>query len=262
MTMTTTLSWDDAPLSATATKKTFEKNPIRRLTLKKDESKRIAILSEVPHRVFSHYLEGYGNFACVKFQGHDCPGCAQGLKIQEHFYLNVLVYPNNASPNGDWLTSEANVYLWKFGPKVFSTLRAMKGDWGDLRGYDIRLTCTNDKFQHITPANMPQSLWAPLAAADEKFAERIQNDLYDIPRITAADETPEEIQMILDGKFPSRKELKEYRKSQGETSGETFEQAVGTSPNPGVDQSKPFKPAAPAASPKTVDFNSLLKKKA
>lgn len=187
------ISWDDASVQP---KNTDANRKIERFVGKQGITTRIAILTEKPVRTFTHYKKGYGYFSCLKVDGLECVACAAGDRVSEKYATNILVYPPNAAPGVPLDLQQLKLMLWQPGPKVFNDLRAIRQEWGDLRGYDIKVTCTNEQYQHLNITNCRESLWATDGNAAQ-IAQYLEANIYDLKKIVGGKkETVDEVRRI------------------------------------------------------------------
>lgn len=143
------VSWDNENI-------TDGRNP--GLKLKKDQTARIAILSKDAYMVLDHYSTKARRHArCIKSKGM-CPACSVLGDPKERFACKVLIY--RTAETGEVLAPfSGKVAVWVFGADKFVQLRAIRKQWGDLRGRDLTVTCTDENFQRFTIQPCPDCLF-------------------------------------------------------------------------------------------------------
>lgn len=228
--MDTEVDWDDATIVAPQGPGVKnEKKKVDRFTPEQGVTYRMAILPGKPVRTFSHYKKGYGFFTCRKPDGLECMACADGDRMSEKFNVNALLYPAgpipSTAPPGTAAPTLAPgqpidvdncvVVQWAFNSKVFTDLRQIKGEWGPLENYDLKVTCTNQQFKHmqITPCKEALYLTAPERSALDALIEESRYDLKKI--LTTYPDTVEEVRAIWAG--ASRDAIWAARKARRDT---------------------------------------------
>lgn len=242
------VGWNDTSVASADPSQRGRK--VERFTGKQGKSHRITVLTERPIRTFTHYKRGYGYFSCLKADGLECVACAANEKPSEKFACNILVYPDGTSPVAPWDASQLKIMLWQPGPKVFGDIRGIYNNWGPLQGYDIEVTCTNEKYQHLNVTPTPKLLWKehPQAA---QIAEMIERDQYDLKKLVGGrKETVEEVRQIWTTNV-TRDQLREQRDKQGP--------AQTATPYAPPVSGMPPAPFGNAAAPARTDFNGLLR---
>lgn len=237
------VSWDDqtiqAPSGASGRK-------MERFKPKQGPTYRVLILDQ-PVRVYQHYKKDFGYLRCLKSLGKECAFCNAGEKAAEKFGVNVLVYPDGAS--APMLTDvNTKVQVWMFGPKIFSELRNIKGEWGPLSNYDLKISCTNEQYQHLAITPCREALYTTSPAAAQ-IKTRIDADIYDLTKILGRQNTVAEVQGIYDDTL-TRDQL--FAGKGGAAA--TF--APNSGPPAQSHASVPS--AAPAPSPQALNLNALL----
>lgn len=145
-------SWQTTPPGATT-----------KLSLARGQVSRIAILDPVPEAIRFHRVEDEGNFQCL---GQGCPFCAVQIEWKIKYASYIFLY--NQTAQGALIGDAAGqptggcIMPWVFPAKKYASLKALSmslGSDGDLRGIDIQLLCTEEKFQDYTI--MPYAGGAP-----------------------------------------------------------------------------------------------------
>jgi hypothetical protein len=262
------IDWTDESAGVSATSNNNRK--LERFTAKGGVTYRMAMLTPKPIRTFQHYKKPYGYFSCLKPEGLECLACNAGEKLSEKYAVNVLLYPAGAEATTPWDPSQLHVMLWQFGPKVFSDIRDIVKEWGPVSNYDLKFTCTNEQFQHMTVTPCRESLWQINAYAAQ-IQQVIEQSQYDLPKIVLRKETVEEVRQIWTAGV-TRDQVKAARDA---AKGAPSPSAAPAGPFAGFTQPHaPQAPAAPAApqvpaipartsAPAAVpDFSSLLRRSA
>lgn len=137
-----------------------------RFSMRAGDSAMVAVLQETLARADVHYIGTY-----VYCLGHDCPFCQ--IKEATPRYLAWILKYITDSRGQPIQPLAGEVKTWLFGRDKYAALTDIQRAIGDLRLTDIRLTCTEDKFQRFTITQTGKSLWL----ADKAFAQRMI-DLY------------------------------------------------------------------------------------
>lgn len=254
---------DSAGVSSNANNRKLE-----RFTAKQGVTYRMAILTARPIRTFQHYKKPYGYFACLKPDGLECLACNAGEKLSEKYAVNLLLYPQGAEATTAWDPSQLRIMLWQFGPKVFTDIKALAKEWGPVTNLDLKFTCTNEQFQHMTVTPCRESLWQINAYAAQ-IQQVIETSVYDLKKIVLRRETVEEVRQIWTSNV-TRDQLKAARDAAAGGPATPASAPFGgflnqfTAPAAGA----PAAPAAPAAPPAPAqpaqaampDFSSLLRR--
>jgi hypothetical protein len=158
-----------------------------RLSLKKDETARVAILSTKDWEVsVRHYVRGLGYVHCLAI--HDakdeldlrkieddggypekCPLCKLSLESKSEkddlvgppfrrFAIRVLRYKTNfngtPTPGGQfWME------IWIVSNEKYRQLRSILEEWKVLHAHDLSLTCSDQTYQKITINVNKEALW-------------------------------------------------------------------------------------------------------
>lgn len=238
------VSWDDASVAANANNANANRK-VERFVAKQGLTTRVSILTERPIRTFTHYKRGYGYFSCPKADGLSCVACESGDRMGEKFATNILVYPLNAAPGVPLDASKLTVLLWQPGPKVFADLRAIKQEWGPLQQYDVKVTCTNEQYQHLNITPCRESLWLQ-DPSSEIIASFIETNSYDLVKLVGGrKETPEEVTRIWTTSV-TREAMKQERSKNEPTPMGAVVGSIAT-------------PAPSSPTPQLPDFANLLR---
>lgn len=148
---------------------------------KKDKIDRICIMDKEAEMELIHYVGGYVKCTAYKLiqKGEAIPNTnppipADKPKIvkclpclfcnhtgkdpEERYGANIIVY----STDRDGMPLNPMTFdltWWSFSSGKFRQLRTMKQNYGDLRGHDLVITCTNDTYQHLEIQCMPDAWW-------------------------------------------------------------------------------------------------------
>lgn len=192
---------------------------VKRLSFKeKDETKRIAFVSDVVEMRMRHFVKGVGYRRCLANMGW-CPGCVAADQtskfhvkdfkpVAQTFAANVVVFDTDET--GEVRKPlKADVVVFMFGPDKFQALRKIKNMYGTLVGIDISVTCTDPAFQKLQimafPKETSQSAKPNVLDAIRK---KVATKGFDLTKVIAKEVTP--FQMIDDYKLnPAMKRLPE-----------------------------------------------------
>jgi hypothetical protein len=237
------VSWDDTSIGGGAS---GPSRKMERFKAQANKNHRILIMDASPVRVFQHYKKDFGYVRCLKSLNQDCAFCNGGDKAAEKYGVNVLVYPDNVTTSSQVTAANVKIATWLFGAKTFAEIRNIKQEWGPLDTYDLKITCTNEQFQHlvITPAREALYVNSPDAA---DIRGKMQSEVYDLKKILGRTSTPEEVKGIYEGTL-SRDDV--------------FKKRDGNAPAPGTQsQGNAWAPQAPEEKPKapqSLNLDALL----
>lgn len=260
------IEWTDD--SAGVSTNASNNRKLERFTPKGGVTYRTAILTDKPIRTFQHYKKPYGYFACLKPDGLECIACNAGEKVSVKYAVNLLLYPQGAEASAPWDPAQLRVMLWQFGPKVFTDVKALVKEWGPVANYDLKFTCTNGEFQHMTVTLCRESLWQINPYA-EQIRQVIETSLYDLKKIVLRRETVDEVRQIWTGNA-TRDQIKAARDAAAGGPAAPASAPFGgflnqfTAPAAGA-PAAPAAPAAPSAPAQPApaampDFSSLLRR--
>lgn len=196
------IGWDDAPTSVGGGK-------LKKFKGKVGKTYRVVILTERPVRTFNHFKKPFGYFTCLKGEGQECVACNAGESVTEKYAVNILLYPDNAGPNGAFRASDVEILAWQMGPKIFSDLKKIKDEWGPLTGLDVKLECTNEQYQHIDATVCKEQALASHPEVAQIIAIAQQGQ-FDLKKVFASKETVDEVNLIWTTNI-TRDELKKRR---------------------------------------------------
>lgn len=171
---------------------------IGRLSMKKGERVRVAMLENDANFMLRHWVNGIGYIECkggfeqIRDLGTDptsCPLCTIASPVRD----GAVSMPKRSfvSPIMQYLTDSklkplepiaAQMKLWIFGEDKFGVLCNRAEERGDLRQYDIVLTCQEESFQRFDIDIAQSAFWLKDDATRKRFAE-----LYKTERPSDAD---------------------------------------------------------------------------
>ena len=160
---------------------------IPRLSLKKGERARIAMLENDASFMLRHWVDGIGYIECkggfeqIKDLGTDPEHCAL-CKIASPVRDSACSMPKRsfAAPIMQYLTDSrlkpmepiaAQMKLWVFGEDKFSVLCNRADERGDLRQYDIIITCQEEQFQRFDIDIAQTAFWLKDDETRKRIAE-------------------------------------------------------------------------------------------
>jgi len=133
-----------------------------RLSLRGGESGVLACLQENLFRTEVHYIGTY-----VYCLGDGCPFCA--IKEPTPRYLTWVIKYITDSKGQPIQPLAGEIKTWLFGRDKYQALNSIMMSIGDIRSTDLRVSCTEEKYQRFTITHTGRSLWL----SDKEFASRM-----------------------------------------------------------------------------------------
>ena len=102
----------------------------------------------------SHYLEEkQKTMSCSKAEFGKCPLCKAGYKPNTRFactIMHVAIQKGRSKKTGNMKYERVGTLkVWIFSPSVYTQIREINAEYGDVRKYDLKITCSDSKFQRI-----------------------------------------------------------------------------------------------------------------
>ena len=159
---------------------------IPRFALKKGERARLAMLENDANFMLRHWVEGVGYIECkgtfeqIREMGADpthCPLCNIASPIRDSavsmpkrsFVSPVMVYLTDSKLQ-PMDPIAAQMKLWVFGEDKFGVLCSRADERGDLRRYDIIISCQEEKFQRFDIDIAQTAFWLKDKTTQERIA--------------------------------------------------------------------------------------------
>lgn len=253
------VSWDDPAIRPPSSGNNAKMERYKGVTNKTD---RMLILDKNPVMIYQHFKKGFGFFRCLKTlpQPLRCAACDSGDRPAQKFNVNALLYPEDSTIGQDVTPNNIKVILWAFGIKVFNELKGIKAEWGDLTGYDLKVTCTESKYQHLTVTNCRDRLYdsSPKAKEIDTF---IAENRFDLKKRLNKSLTEEQVAGVWAGKLKTEDVFKST-KTQGPPiftgdSGSSISPMLAVeTPETGASDPSDGQETVPV--PKKLDLKSLL----
>jgi len=123
-----------------------------------------------------HYLEGY--FKCHSLDGSVAECCTELGAPTQRVGTVALVY--HTDKNGV-LKSPTSYELipWIFGPDKFNQIKAFHGDF-PVSTNDVKVTCTEEKYQRLTIVPAKGQPWKELDAAEKVLIMKEANNIWGV----------------------------------------------------------------------------------
>lgn len=197
-TLASEFSWDEQVATGTTEFKRGRK--LERIKFKVGPAVRLLLLDPNPIAVVQHYKKDFGYIRCLVSTGQRCPACDAGDRPTQKFGINILVYPMGAEKPADVNSANVEIKAWLFNAKVFNDLKNIKSEWGNLSGYDLKVSCTKEQFQEVTVTPCSGSLF-PQSPDAANLSAKIQTDAFDLKWNLGRAFTIEQVEGIWTGKM-------------------------------------------------------------
>lgn len=134
----------------------------------KDRTDRIGILSDKARAAYVHYVEGGarpGYYLCLsergekgKISGAKALCCQKEKDAKRRFCVPIVRYGTDTKglPKKPFTWE---VMGWIFTDDKAGQLKTISVEWGPLTGYDLKVTCSEVKYQRLDIKNQKEALW-------------------------------------------------------------------------------------------------------
>jgi hypothetical protein len=137
--------------------------PVERIKFTKGQKALVSILSSQVIVAKTHYDEDVGNFLCF---GGAC--CEKDLARVRYVYP-IVKYETDSK--GKVVGRELKNMALVLGPDQYDTIRDIEDLKGDITGFDLLVTCSDEQFQKISIQEAGPARWHKIKGADRAVSE-------------------------------------------------------------------------------------------
>ena len=147
----------------------------------------------------NHWLdEKQKHSSCSMEEFGKCPACEAGYKKSDKIACTII---HIATVKGKTVNTVGQVKVWIFSPTVYGQIREINSEFGDIRTFDLKITCSDSKFQRIG-SMLPTK--KTLLTRDMIEEAKENKDLID--KFTSS-KSPKDIKKALEGEGEEQEEL-------------------------------------------------------
>jgi hypothetical protein len=187
----------DAPIVPFETKTSNRLPQIKNFNVKEGKVERIMLIEPILY-VLTHFKDRY--LKCLKSSPTDdtyCPACKMVGKPKYRFATNVIVYKTDN--NGDIIDPvQWEIMLWAHCDTAkINEIQRIKKEWKDLKAHDIKVSCSNQKFQNLGFTPTADAVWNRDADLHARILADYQQHRFDVEKIINKGMTAEEMEGFL-----------------------------------------------------------------
>ena len=169
---------------------------IKNFVVQERKVERIMLIEPIVY-VLTHYKQKY--FKCLKSSLTDdtyCPACKMIGKPKYRFATNVIAYKTDN--NGDIVEPvQWEIKLWGHRDEgKINEIQRIKKEWKDLTTHDIKVSCSNEKFQNLGFTPTADAVWNRSKELHDKIMADYKANRYDVDKIINKAISAEEIEAI------------------------------------------------------------------